>query len=128
MNTNTSTNDSNDQSTTAVTSSSPTVNVDPFQIVDPFASQSDVGSTTANNDWFQPPNNENTTATETVDPFVSQPTEQKLYPVLPTNTEETVDPVQPKPTEPTENIQAVASPRTKKAAPKANPNIKGLLV
>lgn len=65
--------------------------------MDPFASQSDVGSTTANADWFQPPTNETTLAV--VDPFV--PT-----------------------TEPTESLPAVASPRMKKAAPKANPNIK----
>ncbi len=69
--------------------------------MDPFASQSDIGSTTANNDWFQPTNNENTPTT--VDPFLSK-------------------------TEPTDNLPAVASPRIKKAAPKANPNIKGLIL
>ena len=33
----------------------PDVGVDPFQTVDPFASQSEIGATTENNNWFQPP-------------------------------------------------------------------------
>ncbi len=105
FNTNTSTNDlSSDPSsplpvvpTAATSSSPPTIDVDPFQTVDPFASQSDIGTTTANTNWFQPPNNENTPTT--VDPFLAKP-------------------------EPTENLPVVASPRAKKAAPKANPNLK----
>jgi hypothetical protein len=108
FNTNTSSNDLNNQSsdlssslpvvpTAATSSSSPTIDVDPFQTVDPFASQSDIGATTANTDWFQPSNNENTPTA--VDPFLSK-------------------------TEPTENLPVTASPRAKKAAPKANPNLK----
>jgi len=39
--------------------SSSAINVDPFQTVDPFASQSDIGSPTTltNTDWFQSSNN-----------------------------------------------------------------------
>jgi hypothetical protein len=77
------------------TSASPppdaTVHIDPFQTVDPFASQSDIGSTTANKDWFQPTNNDNTTTT--ADPFVPKP-------------------------EPPQDLPVVASPKLKKAAPK----------
>ncbi len=68
----------------------------------PFAFQSDIGSTTANIDWFQPSNNENMLTT--------------------------IDLFRPK-IEPTENLTSVApSPRVKKAAPKANSNIKGLII
>jgi len=51
--------------------SSSAINVDPFQTVDPFASQSDIGSPTTltNNDWFQSSNNVTTT---TNDPFLSK--------------------------------------------------------
>lgn len=46
------------------------ITVDPFQTVDPFASQSDIGSPTtiANNDWFQTQNN----GTTNNDPFLSK--------------------------------------------------------
>ncbi|CAF1130692.1 unnamed protein product [Rotaria sp. Silwood1] len=37
------------------------IDVDPFQTVDPFASQSDIGSSTAPNVWFQSSNNVPTT-------------------------------------------------------------------
>ncbi|CAF5032282.1 unnamed protein product, partial [Rotaria sp. Silwood1] len=37
------------------------IDVDPFQTVDPFASQSDIGSSTTTNDWFQSSNNVPTT-------------------------------------------------------------------
>jgi hypothetical protein len=74
------------------------VDVDPFQTVDPFASQSDIGSTTANNDWFQPANNDDTSTT--VDPFVPK-------------------------IESTGNLPVIASPKIKKAAPKVH---KGLII
>ncbi|CAF1464097.1 unnamed protein product [Adineta steineri] len=97
----------------------PTVDVDPFQTVDPFASQPDIDSTTANNDWFQP--STDITNSTTVDPFLPKPEPTDI-----TNSA-AVDPFLPKP-EPTENIPVVvaaaASPRMKKAAPKANPNLK----
>ena len=83
------------------TSSSPTIEADPFQTVDPFASQSDINATTANANWFQPANSP--TPTATVDPFLPK-------------------------TEPTETQPATASPRIKKAAPKANPNLKSRLI
>ncbi|CAF1069901.1 unnamed protein product [Adineta steineri] len=54
------------------TTPSSAIDVDPFQTVDPFASQSDIGSPTAiitNNDWFQSTNNGTTT---TNDPFLSK--------------------------------------------------------
>ncbi|CAF4343732.1 unnamed protein product [Rotaria sp. Silwood2] len=79
------------------TSPPPTVDVDPFQTVDPFASHADISSTTANNDWFQPSKDNHTSTV--ADPF------------LPKN-------------EPTESLPPIASPRIKKAAPKANPNNK----
>ncbi|UJR27176.1 hypothetical protein I4U23_008472 [Adineta vaga] len=89
--------------TATITSSSPppppppTVDVDPFQAVDPFSSHSDVVSTTENSGWFQPSNNEST-------------------PVM-------VDPFLPK-VEPSVTVSVVASPKVKKAAPKATPNLK----
>jgi hypothetical protein len=112
FNANMSSNDLNNQSSDlssslpvapTATSSSPTttVDVDPFQTVDPFASQSDIGSTTSNTDWFQPSNNQTTSTT--VDPFLPK-------------------------TEPTESLPLVASPRMKKAAPKANRDLKGLII
>ncbi|CAF2190332.1 unnamed protein product [Rotaria magnacalcarata] len=79
------------------TSPLPTIDVDPFQTVDPFASHSDVVMTTAANDWFQPTKEDQNTIT--VDPFLPK-------------------------VEPTESVPAIASPRIKKAAPKANPNNK----
>ncbi len=48
------------------------ITVDPFQTVDPFASQSDIGSPTTtitNNDWFQ---SSNSGTTITNDPFLSK--------------------------------------------------------
>jgi len=75
--------------------------VDPFQTVDPFASQSDIGSTTENNNWFQPSTNDETSTT--VDPFLP-----KIAPI--------------------ESLPVVASPKIKKAAPKVNPNLKGLII
>ncbi|CAF3610041.1 unnamed protein product [Rotaria socialis] len=79
------------------TSPLPTIDVDPFQTVDPFASHSDVVTTTAANDWFQPSKEGQNTIT--VDPFLAK-------------------------VEQTENVPTIASPKIKKAAPKANPNNK----
>lgn len=76
------------------------VDVDPFQTVDPFASQPALGTTPSNNDWFQPSHQE--ISPNTVDPF------------LPT-------------VEPTVVTSAAVSPRIKKAAPKAHPNSKGAI-
>ncbi|CAF0815781.1 unnamed protein product [Rotaria sordida] len=76
------------------TSPTPAVEVDPFQTVDPFASHADISSTTENNDWFQP--SRDNPSSPIVDPFLPK-------------------------TEPTESLPSVASPRIKKAAPKANP-------
>ncbi|CAF3513299.1 unnamed protein product [Rotaria sp. Silwood1] len=106
FNANMSTNDLNNQSSDVssslsfipTTTSLPlTVDVDPFQTVDPFASHSDISVTTANNDWFQP-SKDNQSST-IVDPFLPK-------------------------SEPTETLPVIASPRIKKAAPKANPNNK----
>ena len=92
-----------DVAAAAVTSSSsPTIDVDPFQTVDPFAAQSDIGATTANTDWFQPSDNNQHIPTA-VDPFLSK-------------------------TESTETPPVTASPKLKKAAPKANPNLKSCFI
>lgn len=81
----------------ATSSTSPTIEADPFQTVDPFASQSDMNATTDNANWFQPTNTP--TPATTVDPFIPK-------------------------TESIETPPVTASPKVKKAAPKANPNIK----
>lgn len=55
------------------------LDVDPFQTVDPFASQSDLGSPNGNlttHDWFQPTANNNSPTT--TDPFASRTTENSL--------------------------------------------------
>ena len=92
-----------DAATVATSSASPTIEADPFQTVDPFASQSDTNATTTtttttdNANWFQPTNNPPPAAT--VDPFLPK-----------------IEPVEPPP--------VTASPKVKKAAPRANPNLK----
>ena len=87
----------------ATTSPVLAVDVDPFQTVDPFASQADVDPTVAANDWFQP---SQSTLTHT-DPFVSQNEPPQETPPAP--------------------LEAVVSPKTKRAAPKANGNAAGLI-
>ena len=79
---------------------SSSTDVDPFQTVDPFASQSDLGSASENSGWFQPSGSVAVSAA--VDPFVPK-------------------------VESVETIPVVASPKVKKAAPKANPSLKGLI-
>ena len=74
--------------------------VDPFQTPDLFASRSDTDRTAANNIWFQSINNEHLSTT--VDPFLPKPKS-------------------------TESLPIVTSPRIKKAAPKANANLKSLI-
>jgi len=67
------------------------INVDPFQTVDPFASQSDIGSPTTltNNDWFQSANN----GTNINDPFVSKnDISPKNKKTAPKKTSTTIDP------------------------------------
>lgn len=88
---------------TTETSSPPppsSTDVDPFETVDPFASHSDVGSAAENSGWFQPSTSDAVPAA--VDPFVPK-------------------------FEPVETAPVVASPKVKKAAPKANPSLKGLI-
>lgn len=110
FNANTSSNEINNQSSddapsslpVATSSSSPTVEADPFQTVDPFASQSDMNATTTNANWFQAANDP--APAVTVDPFVPK--------------------IEPTETPPA----AIASPKIKKAAPKANPNLKSQLI
>ncbi|CAF1269575.1 unnamed protein product, partial [Rotaria sp. Silwood1] len=77
-----------------VASSSTAIDVDPFQTVDPFASQSDIGLPTAltNNDWFQSSNNGITKN----DPFISKneisPKPKKTAPKVNIKQTSTVDP------------------------------------
>jgi hypothetical protein len=70
-----------------VAPSSSAIHDDPFQTVDPFASQSDLGSPTTltNNDWYQPSTNGPTN-----DPFVSKT--KKNAPVITTKQTPAVDP------------------------------------
>ena len=89
------------QVASAPTSPTLAVDVDPFQTVDPFASQADVDPAVAANDWFQPSQSTLTSA----DPFVSQ--------------------TEPPQETPPAAIEAVVSPKTKRAAPKANGNPAG---
>ena len=76
------------------------VAVDPFQTVDPFATQTDLSSLTANTDWF--PVNQQGSSSDAVDPFLPR-----------------------KEPEPLHLVAAVASPKVKRAAPKANVPLKG---
>jgi hypothetical protein len=74
-------NDSNTISSSFPIASPSAIDVDPFQTVDPFASQSDIGSS-ANNEWYQP----STNGASTNDPFPSKaeiPPKNKTIPSKP---------------------------------------------
>ncbi|CAF0882259.1 unnamed protein product [Rotaria sordida] len=90
------TNDFNAQSYSIppVASISTAIDVDPFQTVDPFASQSDIGSPTTitNHDWFQSSNNGQIKN----DPFISKteisPKPKKIAPKVNIKQISTIDP------------------------------------
>ena len=77
----------------------PVLDVDPFQTVDPFACQPDLSAHTNNHDWFQP---------------IQQQDNQPNEP----------DPFLPKPESTITTPAVVASPKVKKAAPKAQSSVK----